>query len=414
MCVGYKTAPDSSGTLTGCMSNDHTASRMLPNVIAVDDAYVVETLARLVSINSVNPAFGDGSTNECVIAGYVGEELDRLGAVTTRYETEPGRTSVVGAFPGAGGGRSLLLYAHLDTVGVEGMAAPFTPEVREGRMYGRGVYDMKCGLAACLAAAKALADSPARSGDVLVAAVADEERASIGIQDVLRSVRADAAIVTEPTELRVCLAHKGFAWVEVLTRGRAAHGSRFEEGIDANMLMGRFLGRLELLQRELRLRTPHPMVGPPSLHAPMLRGGTGTSTYAAGCRVEIERRTVPGETSDDVMAEVRELVDALAREDPVFQASVNLMLARGSFEVAPSAAVVQAVERAATEVLGRAPERIGVPYWMDAAFLAAAGIDTVVIGPSGAGAHALEEWVDLSSVTAVAKILAQAALEFCG
>jgi acetylornithine deacetylase len=246
-----------------------------------------------------------------------------------------------------------------------------------------------------------------------VACVADEEVASIGMADVLEHVRADAAVVTEATELRVCLAHRGFSWIEVETLGVAAHGSRFDLGIDANMRMGRFLARLDELEQELRTRTPHALVGPPSLHAAVLHGGTGTSTYADRCRLEIERRTIPGETEAQVLSEIRAITDALAANDPTFRASVRAMLTRGSFEVARNAPIVDAILGAATNVLGSQPEVTGEPYWMDAALLADVGIDTVVIGPSGAGAHALEEWVDLGTVSQLTDILTAAATEFC-
>jgi acetylornithine deacetylase len=381
----------------------------------VDFQYITTTLAELVRTKSINPAFADGEpSDERAIAARVGTLMRTLGMGVTEYEPEPGRVSVVGRLRGSGAGRSLLLYGHIDTVGVTAMPEPFSAAVRDGKMYGRGAYDMKGGVTACLAAVKALRDAGATlGGDILIACVADEEVASIGIADVLRHVRADAAIVTEATELRVCLAHRGFSWVEVETLGVAAHGSRYDLGIDANMRMGRFLARLDKLEQELRARPRHPLVGPPSLHAAVLRGGTGVSTYADHCRLEIERRTVPGETEEQVLAEIHALTDALAAEDATFRATVRPMLTRGSFEVDRNAAIVGAVLGAATSVLGATPDVIGEPYWMDAALLADAGIDTVVIGPVGAGAHALEEWVSLDSVAKLTEILATAAREFC-
>jgi acetylornithine deacetylase len=383
--------------------------------MSVDSEYITTTLAELVRTKSINPAFADGEpSDERAIATRVGTMMRTLGMDVTEYEPEPGRVSVVGRLRGSGGGRSLLLYGHIDTVGVTAMPEPFSAHVRDGKMYGRGAYDMKGGVTACLAAVKALRDAGATlGGDVLIACVADEEVASIGMADVLRHVRADAAIVTEATELRVCLAHRGFSWVEVETLGVAAHGSRYDLGIDANMRMGRFLARLDKLEQELRARPRHPLVGPPSLHAAVLRGGTGVSTYADHCRLEIERRTVPGETEEQVLAEIHALTDALAAEDATFRATVRPMLTRGSFEVDRNAAIVGAVLGAATSVLGATPDVIGEPYWMDAALLADAGIDTVVIGPVGAGAHALEEWVSLDSVAKLTEILATAAREFC-
>jgi acetylornithine deacetylase len=381
----------------------------------VDTDYLTTTLADLVRINSINPAFSDGSTNEREAAAYVGHALEQLGLEITTHASGPGRMSVVGRLAGSGGGKSLMLYGHLDTVGVGDMADPFGAAVRDGRLHGRGAYDMKGGLAACIGAAKALRDAGAElAGDVLVIAPADEEVASIGMQEVLKHHRTDAAVVTEPTELGVCLAHKGFSWIEVVTHGQAAHGSRFDEGIDANMRMGRFLAQLDKLEQELRGRPPHSLVGPPSLHAGVLEGGSGPSIYAARCRLEIERRTIPGETERQVLREVQEIVDRIAAADDTFQAAVRPTLSREPFEVAPDAAIVRTVTEEAEGVLGRLPSHIGETYWMDAALIAAAGIETVVLGPVGTGAHADEEWVDLESVAQLAAILSRTAARYCG
>jgi len=195
--------------------------------------------------------------------------------------------------------------------------------------------------------------------------------------------------------------------------GRAAHGSKFELGIDANMKMGRFLCALEKLESELRTRLPHPLVGPPSLHAAMLNGGSGLSTYASSCILQIERRTVPGETDAQAVAEIQAIVDCLAANDPEFCATVNPFFVRDPFEVPASAGIVKAVDRAASKVLGTAPEHIGDTPWMDAALLQAAGVETVVFGAAGAGAHASEEWVEVESVVQLAEILAVAAVEYC-
>jgi acetylornithine deacetylase len=377
--------------------------------------YVQETLARLVRTNSINPAFAPDAPGEGPLADWVAGELERLGCTTTRREPRPGRVSVVGRLPGASGGPSLMLYAHLDTVGVEGMADPWSGEVKDGRLFGRGSYDMKGGLAACLAAIKSLRDSGLRlQGDLVVCAVADEETESLGMIDILTAVHTDAAIVTEPTELEVCIAHKGFCWLEVETRGRAAHGSRYLEGIDANLRMGRFLAELDRLERALRAQPPHPLLGTPSLHAAVLRGGTGLSTYAASCVLQIERRMVPGETPDGVMAEVEAIIALLRSADATFEAVARLLLARPSFEAASESAVARAVLAAAVDCRERTPSVIGASYWMDAALIAEAGIETVVIGPAGTGAHAAVEWVDLESVVALAEILAGAARRYCG
>lgn len=266
---------------------------------------------------------------------------------------------------------------------------------------------MKGSLAACMAAAKALADSGTRlRGDVLVAAVADEEYGSLGTRDLIEHVKVDGAIVTEPTALEVCLAHKGYLWIEVQVAGRAAHGSKFETGIDANMKMGHFLHALSELEHDLRGRKPHPLVGPPSLHAALLNGGSGLSTYASLCTLQIERRTVPGETAEQAVTEIQAIADRL-------DATVRPFFVRDPFEVSEDAAVVKAVDRAAASVRGRQPAHIGDTPWMDAALLQAAGVETVVCGAAGTGAHADVEWVDLESVIQLAEILAEAARDYC-
>jgi acetylornithine deacetylase len=380
----------------------------------IDHEYARETLVRLIRTNSINPTLAPGAPGEREIAEWIAGSLRGVGLSAEIYEPAPGRTSVLGRLAGSGGGRSLMFNGHCDTVDVGGMAEPFSGAIRDGKVYGRGAYDMKGSLAASMAAAKALVDTGTRlRGDVLVAAVADEEYGSLGTSDLIPRVKVDAAIVTEPTGLEVCLAHKGYVWIEVEIAGRAAHGSKFELGIDANMKMGHFLSRLSELERDLRARPPHPLVGPPSLHAALLSGGTGLSTYAPSSTVKIERRTVPGETQAQAVAEIQAIVDRLMGEDPDFRAAVRPFFVRHPFEVARTAPIVRAVDRAASAVLGRPARHIGDTPWMDAALLQAAGIETVVCGPAGAGAHSDVEWVDLESVVKLAEILAETALDYC-
>jgi acetylornithine deacetylase len=359
----------------------------------------VDLLAELVAIDSVNPALVAGGAGEARIAAFVAGWLEHEGLEVEVVDDPPGRPSVVGIARGSGGGRSLLLCAHTDTVGVAGMEAPFEPRVRDGRLYGRGGYDMKGGLAAIMAAGAAAAGR-GLAGDVLVAAVADEEHSSLGCQAVAARFGADAAIVTEPTGLEVCVAHKGFVWLEVETRGRAAHGSRPDLGVDAIAAMGPVLERLSALDARLGERT-HPLLGRPSVHASLIEGGQEWSSYPERCLLRIERRTLPGETGAGVEAEGRELIAGL-------DAAVRCELVREPFEVDSSAPIVEAVKRAAgvEEVVGQTP-------WMDAAILAAAGIPTVVFGPSGEGAHAVEEWVELASVERCAEVLTAVAAEHC-
>ncbi|MCB9512020.1 MAG: ArgE/DapE family deacylase [Deferribacteres bacterium] len=382
--------------------------------IKTDKKYVRRVLADLVKINSVNPSLAIGAPGESEIATYIAKELENLKLAVQRLASVPRRDSVVGVLKGSGGGKSLMLNAHIDTVGVEGMAEPFSAVVRDGKLYGRGAFDMKGAMAACIAAMKILVDNKiALRGDVVISGVADEEFTSIGMSDVIEAYPVDAAIVTEPTHLQICLAHKGFVWLEIETSGRAAHGSRFELGIDANMHMGRFLAELDHYQQTLRSSAPHALVGPPSLHAATLRGGTGISTYAASCTLEIERRTIPGETEADVMAPLQKMIDRLAAADPNFKATLKTTCVRDAFEVPRDASIVQTLAKASTAVLGKQPDFMGDTPWMDSALLAKAGVETVVMGPAGAGAHADEEWVDIASVEKLAEILAHTAMHYC-
>ncbi|MFQ5628876.1 MAG: ArgE/DapE family deacylase [bacterium] len=383
--------------------------------ISIDKNFIRKTLIDLVTIDSVNPSLVSSAPGENEIAAFIAAELKKLGLQVRTLSTEPGRDSAVGIFKGSGGGKSLMLNAHLDTVGVDGMLDPFSAEIRDGKLYGRGAYDMKGAMAACMAAAKALVDAKVSlKGDLVIAGVADEEFTSIGTSDVIRHYKVDAAIVTEPTQLRICLAHKGFVWLEVETEGRAAHGSRFQQGIDANMRMGRFLAELDKHEQAIRHSTPHPLVGPPTLHAATLQGGTGLSTYSAHCKLEIERRTIPGETEADVIRPLQNIIDRLSEADSTFRASIKTTCVRDAFEIPREAEIVKTLAKTTAEVLGAEPNYFGDTPWMDSALLANAGIETVVMGPSGAGAHAAEEWVDLASVEKLAEILARTVIEYCG
>lgn len=381
----------------------------------IDKKFIIETLSDLVKINSINPSLSPIGPGEAEIGSYVAEVLNDLGLHVTTYEIEPGRLNVVGILKGNGSGRSLLLNAHMDTVGVDGMTGdPFGAGVRDGRLYGRGAQDMKASLAAMIGAAKALVDGGLElGGDLLVTAVADEEFASIGTEDLVKRVTADAAIVTEPTDLNIGLAHRGFIWYEVETFGRAAHGSRYNEGIDANMRMGRFLSFLENLERELRSRPGHPLVGPPSLHAARIKGGGEISMYAAHCLLEIERRTVPGESLAQASAELQALIDQLVAADPTYKASLKPAFERDPFEIGSNRAIVQTLAAACKKHLGRTPPYAGPTFWTDAALFAAAGIETVLFGPTGNGLHSKDEWVDLQSVMDLAAILTGTAWMTC-
>ncbi|MEO6061189.1 MAG: M20/M25/M40 family metallo-hydrolase [Thermoflexales bacterium] len=373
---------------------------------------ILSLLSQLVAIDSINPDLVPGGAGEGAIARFIADWAESAGLETHLEEAAPGRPNVIAIARGTGGGRSLMLNGHMDTVGVAGMSAPHAPRIAAGRLYGRGAYDMKASLAAYMAAV-AEAKTLNLRGDVIFTAVADEEYASLGTQSVVRNWRADAAIVTEPTGLRICGAHKGFVWIDIETEGVAAHGSRPDLGVDAITRMGHVLVWLDHLDQSLRAVSSHPLLGSGSLHASLISGGQELSSYPARCRVSVERRTVPGETPELALQQVQALLERVAIEIPDFRASARITLAREALEIAPDADITQILAGAATDVLGATPAWVGEPFWMDAAILSEAGIPTVVFGPSGTGAHAVEEWVDLESVGQCADVLLNTAVRFC-
>ena len=368
-------------------------------------------LADLVAIDSVNPALVAGGAGETQIAAFVADWGRAAQLDVEVLEASPGRPSVLVRAPGTGGGRTLLLCGHLDTVDASGMVDPHAPRIDGDRLYGRGAYDMKAGVAAALVAAREAAGR-GLAGDVVVAAVADEEHASIGVQEALRALRADAAIVTEPTELEVVVAHKGFVWSEIEVTGRAAHGSRPHLGVDAIVKMGAVLTGLGELDHQLAQRT-HPLLGRPSVHASLIEGGVELSSYPARCVLGLERRTLPGERGDDVERELAALLARCRAADPDLDAELRTLLVREPFEIDERDELVGTVRAAAAEVLPGAPPIGGASYWADSAFIAAAGIPTVLLGSGGAGAHAAEEWVSLADTEAVARILVGVAARIC-
>ena len=373
---------------------------------------LVELTSRLVAIDSVNPDLVAGGAGEAEAAAFVAGWADAEGLAAELLEDTRGRPSVLVRSGASRDGPTLLLCGHLDTVGVDGMADPHEPRVEGDRLHGRGAYDMKAGVAAALLACREAARL-GLAGTVVVAAVADEEHASLGVQDALRSVSADAAVVTEPTELEVAIAHRGFAWLEIEVDGRAAHGSRPHLGMDAIVKAGPVLTALGRLDEALGEK-PHPLVGRGSVHASTIGGGSELSTYPDRCTIGLERRTLPGEAAAAVEGEIATLLEECRREDPELSARSRTLLVRDPFEIGADEPIVAAVREASAEVLGSPAPLSGASYWADSAFIAAAGIPTVLFGPSGEGAHAVEEWVSIPDTIAVTRTLVGVARRVCG
>jgi acetylornithine deacetylase len=372
---------------------------------------VISLLRDLVAIDSVNPSLVSGAAGERQIADAIAAHMRAMGLDVEQQEAAPGRPNIIGVLEGSERGRSIMFCGHTDTVGVTGMTAPFDPVIREGRLYGRGAQDMKAGVAAMIDAARLARERGFRKGTIIIAAVADEEYESLGADALVREWKADAAIVTEPTDLRIGIGHKGFAWATVETKGRAAHGSRPQDGRDAILRMGRVLTRLEQLDRELQSRRPHPLLGTGSLHAAIIKGGRELSSYPDYCTLQVERRTIPGEGIETFSSELEAILAALFEEDPELEASMKLMFSRPPYEVPATHELPRALH-AAAESAGTSSSTIGMSFWTDAAILGGAGIPSVLFGPGGAGLHSPEEYVTLSDVITCRNALTEFALSW--
>ncbi len=370
-------------------------------------------LRELVAIPSVNPALVPGGQGEAAIAVYIRDRMAVWGWQADLQEATPGRPNVIAVLPGRGGGRSLLFNGHIDTVSVEGLAAPFEPVEREGRLYGRGAADMKGGIAAMMAAAEALARGGPLAGDVIMTFVADEEYLSAGTEAVVQAIehgslpRPDAAINTEPTDAKICLAHKGFAWVDVTTTGVAAHGSRPDLGVDAITAMAPVLRNIDALAGALAEGPKDALLGAGSVHASLISGGREISTYPDSCRLQIERRTVPGEDAAKLAQECAFLVEG-ARG-----ATAEVTFVRNPWREDPGAAIALALRQAAARGLGAEPGTMTMTGWLDIALLADAGIPSVVFGAGGGGFHAHEEWADIATLDPVASVYVELVREWC-
>ncbi|HVR27591.1 MAG TPA: ArgE/DapE family deacylase [Candidatus Polarisedimenticolia bacterium] len=373
---------------------------------------VRDLVEALVSIDSVNPALVLGGAGEAKVAAYIADWLQKAGASVELDEPRPGRVSVIARVPGTGGGRSLLLNGHIDTVGVAGMKNAHTPRVEGDKLFGRGSYDMKSGVAAAMLTLASAVHLRLR-GDVILTAVCDEEHASIGTEAALKRVSADAAIVVEPTALDIVIAHKGFAWFTVETSGVAAHGSRPDLGVDAIVAMGKVLNGLDRLNQILAQGARHSLLGPASIHASLISGGQELSSYPENCKLSVERRTIPGESLSKIQDEIKSILDQELKLNPKFKGTFTTGLVREPLEVAETEPVVTTLRKAAVIQLRREPRFQGFSGWTDAGLITAAGIPTVIFGSGGAGAHAIDEWCNLGEVLTCHEVLVATAAAFC-
>lgn len=389
---------------------------MREKILEIDRDYVVRLLKKLIEIESVNPRV-EGGTGEAEISNFIADHLESVGMEVYTQDVVDDRFNVIGILRGRGGGRSLMMNGHTDTVGVKGMTIePFKPFIEDDHMHGRGACDMKGPLAGMIAAVKALVNSGVKlRGDLLISAVVDEEYESVGTERLIREYRSDAVIVGEPTNLQIGIAHKGFVWLEIETRGKAAHGSVPEKGIDAIAKMAKIISRLPRLEKAYAEKR-HNLVGFPKIHTSMIEGGSEWSIVPDSCRLKLERRTVPGETSSMVVDELDRILDELSTEDPMLSAEIKKVFERPPMEIAPSEAIVKKLRLAVREIKRSEPRIVGEPFWTDAAlFVNNAAIPACLFGPGDVGlAHSADEFIKISDVVDSAKIYALAAQTFCG
>ncbi len=359
----------------------------------------------LVRIDSTNPTLVPGGAGESQAAEFLAATLNAWGFETEITEAAPGRPNVIASC--GTGPRSIILNGHLDVVGTEGMThPPFDAAIRNGRLYGRGASDMKAGIAAmCAAAVRSLdAHDDLR---ITIAAVCDEEYESIGTRELLKTgLTADAAIITEPTRLAIAPAHRGFAWIDIEFKGVAAHGSRYDIGVDAITHAGLLLAELDAYNSKVLALRTHPLLGHGSLHASLIRGGTGMSTYPDSCVLSVERRTLPGDATTGV-AEIEAALERVKARAPSLSATVTLKTAQLPSDVPESAPIVRTLAAALRDE--RIEPRIGgFTAWTDAALFNAAGIPAICFGPGDiALAHAAEEYVSLEEIQTATSVLAR-------
>jgi acetylornithine deacetylase len=369
----------------------------------------------LTRIDSRNPTLATGSPGESPIARALGKLLQGWGFEVSLTDSGIGRLNLVARI-GPKSARTLMFAGHLDTVGVEGMThAPFDAAIDNDRIYGRGAADMKSGIAAMCCAALAAHDQAGNAANrqIIIAAVTDEEYESLGMRALLASgVTAEYAILTEPTHLAICPAHRGFVWMEIEFIGRAAHGSRYDIGVDAIRHAGLFLSELDKLDRNQLQSSTHKLLGRGSVHASTISGGLGMSTYPDRCVLRIERRTIPGETAATAMREAQEILDRIKAQRPEVAASIALISAQAPSDVDSASPVVAMLERALLKS-GLPASIEGLSAWTDAALLNEAGITAICFGPGDiALAHAAEEYVPVSEINHATAVLSHVAREW--
>jgi acetylornithine deacetylase len=383
--------------------------------IGVDRGELVQLLSDLVSIESINPSMKGAKNGEAIIGDYIFDYLKRLGLEVERQMALPGRPNIFGRLAGSDPQRRLLFEAHLDTMPVEGMEIdPFHPKVEEGHLYGRGACDVKASIAAMLLALKIARDQGRPKADLYFLGSVDEEYTFKGILHFLKGrFWAQGAVVGEPTELDVVIAHKGMVRWRIEVTGRAAHSSKPKEGINAITKMARIICRIEDRVQPILSRRSHPLVGPPTLSIGKIQGGIQINIVPDRCVIELDRRLNPGEDPNAVLESFEQLLQEMRGEDPQLQVAMEQpFLVDYPLETKETEEVVQLAKSAISAVLGQAKMK-GVPFGTDGSKTARAGIPTIVLGPGSIDqAHTAKEFVEIDQVVKATEIYARMMLGF--
>jgi acetylornithine deacetylase len=381
----------------------------------VKEREVEELLSDLVRIDSVTPWLIPDGAGEGDIARFIAEWLAPLGVEVDLEEVVPGRPNLVARLPGTGGGLSLCLNAHSDTVGYANWAdRALVPERRGDHLIGVGVADDKSGCAVGLLALRDLARSGARlRGDVVLACTIDEEGSSIGTTDLVRRHTYDGSIVLEPHDVElVVVEHQGFGWLDIIVHGKPAHGSAPDEGIDALVHMAQVIDGLAALDTRFKAQ-PDPRNGRTVLHTGTIAGGTDYATYPSRAILGIEIGTQPGETMAARVADIEAIFADCRARLPGFSAEIRIQVERDPFKAVGHEALLSAAHKAGAQTLGRPLRDVGLNAWADAALMQAAGIPTILFGPTGSNYHAPDEWVSLESCVQAVEIVKATATDFC-
>ncbi len=360
---------------------------------------VIATLADMVRIKSINPAY-EGGVSEAVMAAYVGDFFQQRGMETWEQEVFPGRPNCIAKLPGKDPSRRIVLEAHTDTVSVVGMTIPpFEPTISEGKMYGRGACDTKAGLAGMMHAMASLkAEGFVPPCEVWLAAAVDEEYSYRGVVKLCEGLTGHAAIVAEPTEMRLVVASKGVLRWRIKVQGRAAHSSKPHLGVNAITHMARLVLALEEDHQRLA-EQKHPLLGPATCNVGVIHGGVQVNFVPDSCAIEIDRRLLPGQKVEAVLAHYQRLLDELAVKHPGFVASMEAPMLTDEALDTPLNAPPALLGSEILKELGLNGEPCGVPFGSDASKLSRQGLPSLVFGPGSIDrAHAAVEYVEIDQV----------------